>query len=414
MVQKATIKAILYKSKSYANGEHPIYLRLTKDRKRSYRSVRGLTCHPYYWNDKKNEPRKSHPDRERLNKILNDTIQAYEQAQRQIISEGRDVTIDRILQKVEAPEAKNQTVLEFYSKIIQELEARGKTGNLRHYRDVKKQLQNFLNAKKVRDILFSDIDYRFLTDWETYLRQRQVMETTLFAYLKNLRAVYNRAIKEGTAKASNYPFQEYKLSQFNTSTVKRAVSRADIKAIQQLETSNELPRIIEAKQYALFSYYVFGINLTDMAYLRWADIDSSNVLSYKRQKTGEVITVELFPEALQIAEYFRPFTGGGPYIFPIINPEVHKTPQSREDRINKVRTRTNKALKEIARKAGIEGNLTMYTMRHSLASHLHEKGAPASIIQTVLGHQTEAQTRTYLAGLNQKTVMDEVKKVLSE
>lgn len=414
MARKATIKAILYKSKTYSNGNHPIYLRLTKDRKRTYRSVKGLTCHPNYWNDKKNEPRKSHPDRERLNKILSDTIQEYEEAQIELISEGRDITIDRILQKAEAPESKNRTVLEFYNKIIEELEARGKTGNLRHYKDVKKQLENFLASNKVRDILFSDIDYSFLTDWETYLRQRQVMETTLFAYLKNLRAVYNRAIKEGIAKAENYPFQEYKLSQFNTSTIKRAVSRGDIKAIESLDTSNELPRIIEAKQYALFSYYVFGINLTDMAYLRWADIDSNNVLSYRRQKTGEVITVELFPEALQIADYFRPLTGNGPYIFPIIDPEVHATAQSREDRINKVRTRTNKALKEIARKTGIEGNLTMYTMRHSLASHLHEKGAPASIIQSVLGHQTEAQTRTYLAGLNQKTVMDEVKKVLSE
>lgn len=306
MSEKVTIKVILKKSKKYANGESPLCLKITQNRKRRQKVLKGLTWNPKYWNDNRNEPRRNHPVREKFLQVIRDTQSRYENAQLALISEGKEITPDRIIQKVEKP-GTNSTVLEFYGTLMQEPEARGKTRNLRHYMDVKKQLENFLASKNMNDVFFSDIDYRFLTDWETYLRKRGEMDTTLFAYLKNLRTVYNRAIRENIVKESEYPFKNFKLTKFNTSTIKRAISREDIRPIEQSDTTNEYPRISEAQKYALFSYYVFGINLTDMAYLRWEDIDANNVLSYRRQKTGEVITVEIFQEALDIAEYFRPF-----------------------------------------------------------------------------------------------------------
>ena len=47
-----TVSVILYKSKTLANGEHPIMLRLCYNGQRKYKSF-GLSCSEKMWNEKK-------------------------------------------------------------------------------------------------------------------------------------------------------------------------------------------------------------------------------------------------------------------------------------------------------------------------------------------------------------------------
>lgn len=47
-----TISAILYTSKTLANGEHPIMLRVCYNGKRKYKSM-GISCMPQEWSDDK-------------------------------------------------------------------------------------------------------------------------------------------------------------------------------------------------------------------------------------------------------------------------------------------------------------------------------------------------------------------------
>lgn len=54
-----TVSVILYKSKTLANGEHPIMLRLCYNGQRKYKSF-GLSCSEKMWNEKKEEVRSSH------------------------------------------------------------------------------------------------------------------------------------------------------------------------------------------------------------------------------------------------------------------------------------------------------------------------------------------------------------------
>ena len=58
----ATISVICFKSKTLANGEHPLMLRITKDRKRTMKSL-GVSVHPSNWDFDRNEPKPKCPDR---------------------------------------------------------------------------------------------------------------------------------------------------------------------------------------------------------------------------------------------------------------------------------------------------------------------------------------------------------------
>lgn len=64
-----TVTVILYKSKTLANGEHPIMLRLCYNGQRKYKSF-GLSCSEKMWNEKKEEVRSTHPYAKSMNTLI--------------------------------------------------------------------------------------------------------------------------------------------------------------------------------------------------------------------------------------------------------------------------------------------------------------------------------------------------------
>ena len=64
-----TIEAVLYTSKTLSNGQHPIMLRLTKNRKRKYISLH-ISLDAKFWDFDKSRPKRNCPDKERINTLI--------------------------------------------------------------------------------------------------------------------------------------------------------------------------------------------------------------------------------------------------------------------------------------------------------------------------------------------------------
>lgn len=56
------------------------------------------------------------------------------------------------------------------------------------------------------NLRFADITYTWLRDLEAWMEQRGNAVNTRSIHLRNLRAVYNEAIREGLISQENYPF----------------------------------------------------------------------------------------------------------------------------------------------------------------------------------------------------------------
>ena len=71
-----TVNVLCYKSKTLANGEHPLMIRVSKDGKKKYSSL-GISVHPIHWDFVKNKPKRCCPNKVQIEKIIRERTQEY-------------------------------------------------------------------------------------------------------------------------------------------------------------------------------------------------------------------------------------------------------------------------------------------------------------------------------------------------
>ncbi|MHB9147430.1 MAG: site-specific integrase [Candidatus Amoebophilus sp.] len=396
------ITVILYKFNTLANGEHPIMLRLAHKKERALISL-GISSSIELWDLKKNAPKRHHPSKELIETIIAQKIHTYRTKLLELVSQQEVVTPSTLVQALEANGGKKRasTVFSFFNQIIDRLLQTGKVGNANVYKDTKRSLNLFTNST---NLFFTDIDQTFLHNYETFLRKLGLAETSISVYFRTLRALFNKAIQEKLINLNAYPFKEFSVAKFNTATKKRAITKEELKKIENLEL-DPASSLSEGRQYFLFSYYGQGINFIDIAQLQWKNIIQDRIV-YTRAKTGKIIQFKLLPPAKAIIEYYKPLTGNHPenYIFPILSRIKHVTAIQIDNRVTKVLKRVNRDLKEIARLAQIDANLTTYVARHTYATVLKKSNVPTAVISEALGHKSEFITQTYLKSFENEVI----------
>jgi integrase/recombinase XerD len=403
MQSNSSIKVVLFTSKVLKNGESPIMLRVIKDRKTKYISI-GHSCLPKHWDLKNQKPKNSFPNKRMLDILIDTKINEAQKTLLDLEINQTHFSLETVTQKIKKTQA-TKNVYDFIDSIVHQKTLENKLGNASVYKQTKNMLINFT---KKNEIYFNEITPSFLNKYESYFRMKGSKEVSISQYMRTLRAVYNSAITEGIATSESYPFKEYSISKLSTKTVKRAITKDDIKKIIALDLGTD-SRLNDSKNVFLFSYLTMGTNFTDLAQLKWTNIQNDR-LKYIRAKTNKPYDVGLLPPALDILQYYKKNNLNNEYIFPILN-DFHNTALRIKNRIHKVLKQTNDDLKEIATLAGIDVNLTTYVARHTYATVLKYSGVSTSVISEALGHDSEKTTQIYLDSF-QNDVLDEANKNL--
>lgn len=167
-----------------------------------------------------------------------------------------------------------------------------------------------------------------------------------------------------------------------------------------------------SKDLFTFSYLCCGMNMIDIAYLKYSDIINGRIC-FIRHKTKQPITFQLLPQAMQIIEkYRRDKVQQSDYIFPILDRNFHHTEQQQYDRIRKVIKGMNKSLKKIGTHLDISIPLTTYVARHSFATVLKRSGVNIALISEAMGHTSLSTTQFYLDSFENEQVDAAMKNLL--
>ena len=386
----ASVSVVCYKSKVLSNGESPLMLRVIKYRKPKYVSL-GVSILPKYWDFEKNRPTSKCPNKELIEKIILDKQVEYQRQILEFVAEQKEYTASSLVES-KREKLKNKTVEEFYKELLKVFREEGDEGNRAVYN------YSFNSLKKFSpnlNIYFSAIDVAWLKRYEDWLIKRKYKGTTLSVLFRTLRGAYNKAIDAKIVNKKYYPFNEFKISKFDISTKKRAISKEDVMKIVKADLEQATYWRILARDIFMFSYLSGGISFTDIANLTMDNIDRGRLL-YSRQKTHGAIDFKINSNALDLIDKYAYHRKKAIYLFPILDANVHKTPLQKKNRIHKILGRVNKELKVLALELGIDSDITSYVARHSFATVLKRSGVDIMLISEALGHSDLKTTQIYL------------------
>lgn len=274
------------------------------------------------------------------------------------------------------------------------------------------------------DIPMRHINACMIKEFETYLKDCGKAMNTISYYMRMLRAVYNKAVKERLIEAKRQNPFEGVFTGFQQ-TRKRALDVGKLKELYNLDFSALLEQkpdevnipggktsvsgplgdkrhdkaLYDCWRYFFFCFHARGMSFVDMAYLRKENI-RQGVICYYRKKTGQMIEVTVTPILRRIIDSFCGEVRNSPYLFPIIR-DAHRDARLQYESGLRLQNRRLKKLSVLAR---IGAKLSTHVSRHSWATIGKKQNLPLWVISEGLGHSSQKTTYIYLASFDRATI----------
>jgi len=283
----------------------------------------------------------------------------------------------------------------------------GKTYSFNHRKDkVDQREKEYLSGKPLR---FVDITATWLKNFERRLKDNHKSTTTIGIYTRNIRVLFNLALKQHKVKAK-YPFNDY--TPKSASRRKIALSAHQISLIANYQTEHPMQQFY--RDIFMFSFLGNGMNLSDIARLRYSNIKEGE-LCFVRQKTKEKDVEETLhvpiTKTLQaiIDRHGKRAVGFDAYVFPILRNEWDEARKYME--IKQLTKQVNKYIRQIALAVGIKDKISSYSARHSWATIAKNSGASTEYIKESLGHSTVNVTERYLKSFEKSNRKEHAEKM---
>ena len=298
----------------------------------------------------------------------------------------------------------------YYEQRIAELTKSGQLGTASSYELSMKSIAHFANLKKAGKfdrLTFQDVTADWLKEYERYMTETSGKSlTTVGIYLRALRALFNEAKARRDIDPEFYPFGKRRYQIPATKNTKKALSSDHLRRLRDAVPANQ--EQAKARDFWFFSFACSGMNIKDIALLKWKDIEGDK-LTFYRAKTmlttkGRLtpIVVYLNEFAKQVIErYGKQGGSSSDFVFSIINEK--NTPIEQRQKIQSFTRFVNQHIKRLAKANGLPEEVSSYWARHSFATTSIRKGASMELVSESLGHGNIRTTQGYFAGFDSDT-----------
>jgi len=356
----ASLKPVIRKSKIKIDHKCTIYIRLCQDRKVTYIKTPWSIEPRFMGADGRIKP--SYPGYTTLNRAIYRLLVQYNSIIDNLGPEVIFIDINTLTNKLKGHGDSGTDFTGYAGARITRLKAQKRLSYAESYQVMLTHLKRHTSKES---LLFKEITVDFLQGFEHYLFLRGCKVNTIRIYLNSIRAIFNHAIDNDVIRQEIFPFRKFRIKQEQTQ--RRTLS---IDQIRKLMTGPYLPAQQRSVDIFMLIFYLIGINLKDLLYLRPEDYRDGRVY-YRRLKTGSLFSVKVFPQADAIIQKYR----GEKYLLSFLDNDdsyMHYKCFLKE---------TNKRLR-----IAFTMHISTYTSRYSWATMASSLSVPKDVISVALGH----------------------------
>lgn len=262
--------------------------------------------------------------------------------------------------------------LQYGQNVIKQLQKAGREGTAAAINDALKKISSIEN----KPFKPSEVTASRLSKWEAEMLSEGLKINSVASYMRSIRSVYNRAIKEGLFVPDINAFKVYQIR--TEATRNRSITKEALKKLIRYRPESKTD-YFHALNLFLLSFYLIGINIGDLLLVNNSNINKGR-LNYKRRKTSKQYSIKLLPEALDILNQYGILNSGSSLYETITG----SAPTRRG--LSNYGIKVNKVLKSIAQELDIDEYICHYSARYTWVSIARDIGTPKDIISEALGH----------------------------
>jgi integrase/recombinase XerD len=373
-----------------------IYARITVETRRAEISLKK-TMAVDDWNNNRGIVKGSGLEAKKFNSYLEQVRSQLTDAYRELQVNRQQVTPENIKALYLGDSFDDHSLIELTDYHNETQKSVLAPGTMKNYYTTQKYIQRYLKKKfKVSDIYLVQINYKFITDFEFFLRnyeppdhQKPLGNNGIMKHLERFRKIVNFGQKLGWITQN--PFESYRLRFIRSE--RGFLTEKELSAIERKVFAIE--RLRTVRDIFVFGCYT-GLSYIDAINLGPDEIslgiDGQYWIFSDRQKTNTRVKMPLLPKALKILNKYKkhPKSVNRNKIFPLISNQ-----------------KLNGYLKEIADICGIKKNLTFHLARHTFATTITlSNGVPIETVSNILGHKSISTTQIYAKVLEKKISED--------
>jgi len=364
----------LVNSKVNKNGLAPIYLRLTVNKKRIEYSI-NRRVEPKFWNNNSQKVKGKTREAVETNDHINNLKHKLHKIHQRMIDDDQIVSAKSMMNILKGGGKKVKFILQIFKEHNDKTDLlAGKdisVSTAKRYWTCYDHVKQFIEEEyKLEDFKLKDIDYRFITKFEYFLKTiRKCNHNSSLKYINNFKKIIRTALANQWMDVD--PFYNYKVK--FEAVEREYLTAEEIELLYKKELHFDRLRIV--RDMFVFSCYT-GLAYSDVEKLSKSDItigiDGKQWINIKRTKTNTRSSIPLLPIAKEILNRYA------------YDPQVLK-----RERLIPVfsNQKSNAYLKKIAMLCGITKPLTTHLARHTFATTVTlTNGVPIETVSKMLGH----------------------------
>jgi integrase len=384
MVERVRFAIMFYikRTKLTAQGECPIYARITINGERIEFSI-NETILPKLWNNSTQRAKATEKKGIELNDSIQSVIDKLRSCKRQLEEDLKPITARNVRNLYFDNDDTSVFLLEKFMEHNQRCEKLVgidiRYGTLERYNTAYKHVKDFIwNKYKINDVLFVEVNYQFLRDFEYYLKtERKCANNTTMKYIRNFHKIVKIGLANGWIKNDPYANFKYKFQEVKTYFLD------DDELDRIMKKRFEIPRLDLVKDAYLFCCFT-GLAFSDVKTVtkdNLMNIDGVTWLYKRRVKTDVESRIPLSMVPLKLIEKYKdnPTCIEKGTLFPVFTNQ-----------------KMNAYLKEIADLCSIKKPLTTHSARHTFATTVTiANNMSIESVSKMLGHTSIKMTQRY-------------------